>query len=136
MLRLAVALALMAMLVGAAPQARAAPGWWETWAAIAYSPSTGKDDVVSNAADKVTAVSIAIGDCNRFAGTTDCVAVVYSNYCVSLVTVPGDFSKRSGGWGTTLADADAEALEGLPNGKIQDHRCNDHQPSWGNDSWL
>jgi hypothetical protein len=124
MLRLTAALATMAGFATWQPT--------QGWAAIAYSPSTGKDEMVWNAPDQQTAVDDAVASCNRRAGTTDCAAVVVSNYCASLVTVPGDPGKFLGGWGTSLAEADAHALQGLPGGTVLDHQCNDYHPSWGN----
>jgi Domain of unknown function (DUF4189) len=100
-------------------------------AAIAYSPSTGKFETVWDASDEQIAVDDAVANCNRNAGTTDCAAVVTSDGCVSLAAVPGDARKFLGGWGTSLAEADAHALQGLPGGIILDHECND-EPSWGN----
>jgi Domain of unknown function (DUF4189) len=100
-------------------------------AAIAYSPSTGKFEMVWDASDEQIAVDDAVANCNRSAGTTDCAAVVVSDGCVSLVAVPGDAGKFLGGWGTSLAEADAHALQGLPGGVVLDHACN-AGPSWGN----
>ena len=100
-------------------------------AAIAYSPSTGKFEMVWDAADEQIAVDDSVAKCNRSAGTVDCAAVVVSDGCVSLVAVPGDAGKFLGGWGTSLAQADAHALQGLPGGVVLDHACNDG-PSWGN----
>ncbi len=100
-------------------------------AAIAYSPSTGKFEMVWDAANQQIAVDDAVANCNRSAGTTDCAAVVASDGCVSLVAVPGDAGKFLGGWGASLAEADAHALQGLPGGVVLDHACNGG-PSWGN----
>ena len=100
-------------------------------AAIAYSPSTGKFEMVWDASDEQIAVDDAVANCNRSAGTTDCAAVVVSDGCVSLVAATGDAGKFLGGWGASLAEADAHALQGLPGGIVLDHACND-EPSWGN----
>jgi Domain of unknown function (DUF4189) len=109
----------------------AAPASADGDAAIAYSPSTGKFEIVWDASDEQIAVDDAVANCNHSAGTTDCAAVVTSDGCVSLVAVPGDARKFLGGWGATLAEADAHALQGLPGGIVLDHECND-ESSWGN----
>jgi len=101
------------------------------WAAIAYSPSTGKDEMIWDVPDQRTAVDDAVANCNRSASSTDCAGVVVSDGCVSMAAVPGDAGKVLGGWGTSLAEADAHALQGLPGGIVVDHQCN-HYPSWGN----
>jgi Domain of unknown function (DUF4189) len=108
-----------------------APAQGQGWAAIAYSPSTGKDEMVWDVPDRQTAVDDAVANCNRSASSTDCAGVVVSDGCVSMVAVPGDAGKVLGGWGTSLAEADAHALQGLPGGIVVDHQCN-HYPSWGN----
>ena len=117
-------LAAAALLV--TPTANAAPDG-STWAAIAYSPTTGKAHLTTNAASQLDAQNSATAACNQAAGDNSCKVVAYSNYCVSLATDPNpnDNAGYSGGRGTTLAAADADAMSTAHSGwTIEGHGCN------------
>jgi hypothetical protein len=103
-----------------------------TFAAIAYSETTGKDIVVWDAPTQIKADNDAIAKCNTDGGTTDCLLAAYGNYCVSLATDPNPNNNApyAGGHGVTLQAADQMALAaGQPGFTIQDHRCNDNDTS-------
>ncbi len=109
-----------------APTANADPSG-NTWASIAYSTTTGKYELVYNASSQLDAQNSATAGCNQHAGDNSCKVVTYSNYCVSLATDPdpNDNAGYSGGHGNTLADADADAMNGAqPGWTIEGHGCN------------
>jgi hypothetical protein len=97
-----------------------------TYAAIAYSPTTGKAHMSWNKPTQPIADNDAVVGCNA-AGATDCVVAAEGNYCVSLATMPDPHNNApySGGHGTTLEAADQMALSGLAGSTIQGHHCND-----------
>jgi hypothetical protein len=125
----AVFLAMAVGLTGAVagtPTAGADPDG-STYAAIAYSPTSGKTNTVWNAPSQLKADNDAVSGCNANGRTTDCLVAAESNYCVSIATDPNPNNNApySGGHGATLAAADQMALAGLPGSTIEDHRCNE-----------
>lgn len=108
-----------------APPPSHAPG--TTFAAIAYSPTTGKSRMVWDGATKLDADNDAVTGCNASGGSTDCLVAAVGNYCVSLATDPNPNNNAaySGGNGNTLAAADQMALAGQTGLTIQAHHCND-----------
>jgi hypothetical protein len=98
-----------------------------TYAAIAYSPTTGKSDMVWNSASQLTADNHAVAGCNNDGKSTDCLVAAEGNYCVALATNPdpNDNAAYSGGHGMTKAAADQMALAGQSGLTIQGDQCND-----------
>lgn len=117
-------LAAAALLV--TPTANADPDG-SAWAAIAYSTTTGKETIVTNAASQLDGMNHAMASCNKAAGDNSCKVVTFSKFCVSLATDPNPNNNTvySGGKGNTLAAADADAMSGAQAGwTIEEHGCN------------
>jgi Domain of unknown function (DUF4189) len=109
-----------------APAANAEPSG-STWAAIAYSTTTGKLELAHDFGSQLEAENSAVTACNNNAGDNSCKAVVYSNYCVSLATDPDPDNNEgfAAGHGNTLAAADAQAMSHAePGWTIEGHGCN------------
>jgi hypothetical protein len=109
-----------------APPANGAPSG-NTWAAIAYSTTTGKARLETNASSQLEAQNDAVSACNRLSGDNSCKVVAYSDHCVSLATDPDPNNNAgySGGHGDTLAAADADAMSGADSDwTIEGHGCN------------
>ncbi|MGA8544216.1 MAG: DUF4189 domain-containing protein [Mycobacterium sp.] len=109
-----------------APPANAAPSG-DTWAAIAYSTTTGKARLEYNAPSQLEAQNDAVSACNAQAKDNSCKVVAYSNHCVSLATDPDPTNNAgyAGGHGDTLAAADADAMSGAESDwTIEGHGCN------------
>jgi hypothetical protein len=99
-----------------------------TYAAVAYSPTTGKSRVVWNKATQLGATNDAVAGCNANGGSTDCLVAAQGNYCVSLATDPNPNNNApyAGGHGVTIEAADQMALAAGNSGfTIQAHHCND-----------
>jgi hypothetical protein len=99
----------------------------ETWAAIAYSTTTGKARIVSNDSNQLDAQNDAVSGCNAISGDNSCKVVTYSDHCVSLATDPDPHNNAgfSGGHGVTQAAADADAMKSADSDwTIEVHGCN------------
>lgn len=109
-----------------APAADADPSG-SSWAAIAYSTTTGKLELAHDFGSQLEAENKAVAACNNSAGDNSCKVVTYSNFCVSLATDPDPNNNAgyAGGHGDTLAAADADAMNGAdPGWTIEGHGCN------------
>jgi hypothetical protein len=112
-----------------APLANAEPSGdtGSTWAAIAYSTTTGKARLEYNAPSQLEAQNDAVSACNSLAKDNSCKVVAFSDHCVSLATDPDPNNNAgySGGHGATLAAADADAMKGAESDwTIEGHGCN------------
>jgi hypothetical protein len=108
------------------PAANADPSG-DSWAAIAYSTTTGKARIVSNASNQLDAQNDAVSGCNAISGDNSCKVVTYSDHCVSLATDPDPNNNAgfSGGHGVSQAAADADAMKGADSSwTIEVHGCN------------
>ncbi|HUO37807.1 MAG TPA: DUF4189 domain-containing protein [Mycobacterium sp.] len=117
-----VGVATLAAGIGFMPVANAATDG-TTWAAVAYSPTSGKSHTVWNRSSEIEADNDAVRMCNQDGNSTDCQIAADGNYCVALAT-DSNWAHFSGGHGTTIQAADAVAMQGLPDGTIQDSQCN------------
>jgi hypothetical protein len=109
-----------------APAANADPTG-DTWAAIAYSTTTGKAHLSLNKTSQLEAENDAVAKCNDIAGDNSCKVATYSNYCVSLATDPDPNNNAgfAGGHGPSLKAADADAMKSADaDWTIEGHGCN------------
>jgi hypothetical protein len=119
--RLAILVAGNAVAAGAIAGLTAAPAKADdTYAAISFSPTTRAIGWSSGASSKDEAINAANDTC-RASGGTDCKMVTWVvNGCVALAV---SSTRYSGGYGNTIAEAEASALATVNGGTIQVSRC-------------
>jgi hypothetical protein len=116
------AAALGALMMLLAPTAHANDA---LWAAIGYSPTKGAARAVWGFNSRDEADVEAVTKCNSHNGVSDCVLAAVGP-CASLATDPdpNNNAPYSGGRGSTLAEADSDAMsKALPGWTIETHHC-------------
>lgn len=92
----------------------------DTYIAIAFSPATGVYGWANNASTRADAENAAMGYCAQYGGTDCRVAAWAVNGCAALAV---DADSWNGGWASTLAAAEANAMKGNGGGTIQVSKC-------------
>ena len=97
------------------------------WGALAASPSTGQEEIVTNATTQQRAEDKAVLWCDVLGKTNDCYVVTSGLGCLALAE-SSDGKTLAGRIAPTQDAADAAALDGAgPGSTIDLHDCN---------SWL
>ena len=97
------------------------------WGALAESPSTGQEEMITNATTQQRAEDKAVLWCDVLGKTNDCNVVTSGLGCLSLAE-SSDAKTVAGRVAPTQDAADAAALDGAgPGSKIDLHDCS---------SWL
>jgi hypothetical protein len=97
------------------------------WGALAASPSTGQEEMITNATTQQKAEDKAVLWCDVLGKTNDCYVVASGLGCLSLAE-SSDGKTLAGRFAPTQDAADAAALDGAgPGSTIDLHDCN---------SWL